>query len=87
MSLSYHDIEQFIIREARFLDDREWDKWLECYHEDVTYWMPAWDDRDRLTELPKIAGAASLELGLETLGPDAELARGGGVDEDAAVAT
>ena len=28
MSLSYHDIEQFIIREARFLDDREWDNWL-----------------------------------------------------------
>ena len=53
MSLSYHDIEQFIIREARFLDDREWDKWLECYHEDVTYWMPACDDDDELTEDPQ----------------------------------
>ena len=49
MSLSYHDIEQFILREARFLDDRDWDRWLECYHEDVTYWMPAWDDNDELT--------------------------------------
>ena len=54
MSLSYHDIEQFILREARFLDDRDWDRWLECYHEDVTYWMPAWDDNDELTEISLI---------------------------------
>ncbi len=53
MSLSYHDIEQFITREARYLDDRDWDHWLECYHEDATYWMPAWDDNDELTEDPK----------------------------------
>lgn len=53
MSPSYHDIEQFIIREARFLDDREWDSWLACYHENVTYWMPAWDDDDELTEDPQ----------------------------------
>lgn len=53
MSLSYHDIEQFIIREARLLDDREWDNWLACYHDDVTYWMPAWDDEDELTEDPQ----------------------------------
>lgn len=53
MSLSYHDIEQFILREARYLDDREWDRWLECYHPDVTYWMPAWDDNDELTEDPQ----------------------------------
>ena len=24
-------IEQFLYREARYLDDREFDKWLECY--------------------------------------------------------
>ena len=53
MSLSYHDIEQFILREARYLDDRDWDRWLECYHPDVTYWMPAWDDNEELTEDPQ----------------------------------
>ena len=53
MSLSYHDIEQFILREVRYLDDRDWDNWLTCYHEDVTYWMPAWDDDDQLTEDPQ----------------------------------
>ncbi len=26
------DIEQFLYREARLLDDREFEQWLECYH-------------------------------------------------------
>lgn len=50
MSISYEAICAFLYREARLLDDREWDEWLTCYAPDVTYWMPAWDDDDRLTE-------------------------------------
>lgn len=46
------DIEQFLYREARFLDDREFEKWLECYHPEAEYWMPAWDDAGTLTEDP-----------------------------------
>ena len=46
-------IEQFLYREARYLDDREFEKWLECYADDVVYWMPAWDDDDRLVENPQ----------------------------------
>lgn len=42
----------FLYREARLLDDRQWDEWLTCYAEDATYWMPAWDDDDQLTEDP-----------------------------------
>lgn len=45
-------IEQFLYREARYLDDREFEKWLDCYADDVVYWMPAWDDNGRLTENP-----------------------------------
>lgn len=52
MSLSYHDIQAFLYREARLLDDRQWDEWLECYRPDAEFWMPAWDDDDRLTEDP-----------------------------------
>lgn len=52
MSTSYDAICAFLYREARLLDDRQWDEWLTCYAPDVTYWMPAWDDDDQLTEDP-----------------------------------
>ncbi|MGO4917223.1 benzoate 1,2-dioxygenase small subunit [Pseudogemmobacter sp. W21_MBD1_M6] len=50
--LSYHDIQTFLFREARCLDDRDWDNWLAFYHDDCVFWMPAWDDFDTLTEDP-----------------------------------
>ena len=46
-------IEQFLYREARYLDDREFEKWLQCYADDVVYWMPSWDDDDTLVEDPQ----------------------------------
>lgn len=46
-------IEQFLYREARYLDDRQFEKWLECYADDVVYWMPSWDDGDELVENPE----------------------------------
>ena len=46
-------IEQFLYREARYLDDREFEKWLQCYADDVVYWMPSWDDDDMLVEDPQ----------------------------------
>jgi len=52
MNISYDEICAFLYREARLLDDREWDEWLTCYAPDVEYWMPAWDDDDQLTEDP-----------------------------------
>lgn len=53
MSIPYETICAFLYREARLLDDRQWDEWLTCYAPDVTYWMPAWDDDDQLTEDPQ----------------------------------
>lgn len=52
MSIPYDAICAFLYREARLLDDRQWDEWLTCYAPDVTYWMPAWDDDDTITEDP-----------------------------------
>ena len=52
MSADHSAICRFLYREARHLDDREWDAWLDMYAADVDYWMPAWDDEDRLTEDP-----------------------------------
>ncbi|WP_029048045.1 benzoate 1,2-dioxygenase small subunit [Cupriavidus sp. amp6] len=53
MSMDYQKVCSALYQEARFLDDRQWDEWLACYTADVTYWMPAWDDDDKLTEDPQ----------------------------------
>lgn len=45
-------IAAFLYREARLLDDRQWDEWLECYSPKAVFWMPAWDDDDELVEDP-----------------------------------
>lgn len=50
MSISYEAVRDFLYQEARYLDDSQWDQWLECYASDATFWMPAWDDNDQLTE-------------------------------------
>jgi benzoate/toluate 1,2-dioxygenase beta subunit len=52
-AFSLQDAQQFLYREARALDDRDWDAWLAMYASDVEFWMPAWDDDDRLVEDPQ----------------------------------
>ena len=47
------EIEDFLFYENRLLDDRKFEEWLECYREDVDYWMPAWDVDDTLTQDPQ----------------------------------
>ncbi|WP_427006875.1 benzoate 1,2-dioxygenase small subunit [Pseudarthrobacter sp. H2] len=47
------DIRQFLYRESRYLDDRDFDRWLDCYHPDAEFWMPAWADDDQLTSDPQ----------------------------------
>ncbi|WP_435897460.1 benzoate 1,2-dioxygenase small subunit [Streptomyces tsukubensis] len=51
--LTLERIRQFLYREARYLDDREFERWLECYHPDAEFWMPAWADDDALTTDPQ----------------------------------
>jgi benzoate/toluate 1,2-dioxygenase subunit beta len=40
-----HKIEEFLYREAGFLDNPDLDAWLKLYTEDGTYWMPAIPDQ------------------------------------------
>ncbi|HEU4843240.1 MAG TPA: benzoate 1,2-dioxygenase small subunit [Burkholderiaceae bacterium] len=47
------DICAFLYRESRLLDDQQWDDWLACYHPEVQYWMPSWDDDDQLISDPQ----------------------------------
>lgn len=53
MQITLEQAQQFLYREARFLDDREWDGWLAMYAPDAEFWMPAWDDDDKLVENPQ----------------------------------
>lgn len=53
MQLTFEQIQQFLHREARALDDRQWDDWLALYAPDAEFWMPAWDDNDKLVENPQ----------------------------------
>lgn len=48
----YHNVSQFLFEEARYLDDEQWDDWLACYAPQASFWMPAWDDDDTLTQDP-----------------------------------
>ena len=51
--LNILDIQSFLYYEARQLDDENWDEWLACYHPDVNFWMPSWDDDDSLVTNPE----------------------------------
>lgn len=51
--MDYTSIQSFLYREARLLDDREWETWLTCYDDNVEYWMPCWTDDDDLTKDPQ----------------------------------
>jgi len=55
MSAAIHlgAVSDFLYREARMLDDEQWDQWLQCYHADAVYWMPSWDDDDTLVSDPQ----------------------------------
>ena len=35
------EVEQFLYREARLLDERRFHEWLTLFTDDVRYWMPA----------------------------------------------
>jgi benzoate/toluate 1,2-dioxygenase beta subunit len=51
--LSIETIRQFLYREARLLDDKDWDTWLACYAADAEFWMPSWDDDETLIDDPQ----------------------------------
>jgi len=53
MSITVDEVEQFLYAEARMLDDRDFEGWLECYTPDAEFWMPAWDDDDTLCTDPQ----------------------------------
>ncbi len=53
MPITLEQAQQFLYREARFLDDRDFDAWLALYAPQAEFWMPAWDDDDTLVTDPQ----------------------------------
>lgn len=52
MTISYQEVRDFLYSEARALDDKEWDRWLEHYDKGAEFWMPSWDDDGELVQDP-----------------------------------
>jgi benzoate/toluate 1,2-dioxygenase beta subunit len=53
MTVTYDQIRDFLYKEVRLLDDRDFDAWLELYSPDVVVWMPSWDDDGTLVSDPQ----------------------------------
>ena len=53
MSMTIEQVQAFLFREARLLDDKQWDEWLACYHLEAEFWMPSWDDDGQLVSDPQ----------------------------------
>jgi 3-phenylpropionate/cinnamic acid dioxygenase small subunit len=49
------EVEQFLYREARMLDERRFHEWLELFTDDIHYWMS-----NRTNRYPKISKAISI---------------------------
>ncbi|HKT15882.1 MAG TPA: aromatic-ring-hydroxylating dioxygenase subunit beta [Allosphingosinicella sp.] len=43
---------ELVSREARYLDRRLWDEWLELFLDDAVFWVPAWKDEENQTADP-----------------------------------
>lgn len=63
------EVEAFLVREARLLDEEQYDAWLELMHPDILYWMPATQSRYRRDKAPAYAmeRLGYFEDGLEDL--------------------
>ncbi len=48
------EIEQFLYREARMLDDERYQEWLGLMTEDIHYWMPGIQARHRKDKKPRL---------------------------------
>ena len=40
------EVEKFLYREVRLLDERRFEEWTDLFSKDGTYWVPAYPDQD-----------------------------------------
>lgn len=46
---TFECIPDFLHRVTRFFDDGDFDRWLDCYHPEAEFWVPAWNEEDEIT--------------------------------------
>jgi benzoate/toluate 1,2-dioxygenase beta subunit len=47
------EIEDFLYREARLLDERKYEEWLKLFSDDGLYWIQRWASENSLVENPE----------------------------------
>lgn len=52
--LLVREIEEFLFHEARLLDERRFEDWMELFTEDGVYWVPAEEGQDNPTDTVSI---------------------------------
>ena len=57
-------VEQFIFKEVRCIDEKQWDKWLELFDDDGDYWIPLSPDDKNPRENLSIAYEDRVKLSL-----------------------
>jgi 3-phenylpropionate/cinnamic acid dioxygenase small subunit len=67
----WHEIQQFLFREARLLDERRFEEWLDLFTDDAVYWMPGrvnpWRSGDVQDSITKPGDLAVFEDSKHTL--------------------
>jgi len=53
MVSDYEKICNFLYSEARCLDDKDFEAWIDHYDKNVEFWMPSWDDDGDITNNPR----------------------------------
>ncbi|RYZ10939.1 MAG: 3-phenylpropionate dioxygenase, partial [Comamonadaceae bacterium] len=48
------EVQQFLYREARLLDEERYEEWLGLMTEDIHYWMPGIQARHRRDKTPRL---------------------------------
>jgi 3-phenylpropionate/cinnamic acid dioxygenase small subunit len=61
------EVEQFLYREARLLDERRFHEWLELFTDDVRYWMPVRSNRYPKSNHTTLVHANCRDLNLTAL--------------------
>ena len=51
--ITREQVENFLFKESRLLDEQLWDEWLDCYDTSARFWMPSWDDDGELISDPQ----------------------------------
>jgi 3-phenylpropionate/cinnamic acid dioxygenase small subunit len=66
----WHEVQQFLFREARLLDERRFKEWVDLFTDDVLYWAPILTNRvgrDARLEVQKFGESAHFEDGKASL--------------------